>query len=81
MTLPAHDHLLDQRLSKVDRLVLFVMALDKNLEAGELLRRELDFWLGEQSPGSSAAVLPVRVAPAVHRLLILAVIAEQISIV
>ena len=57
------------------------MALDKNLESGEFLRRELDFWFGEKSSGPSAAVLTIRVAPTVHRLLILAVIAAKVSIV
>ena len=60
---------------------MFVMALDKNLESGEFLRRELDFWFGEKSSGPSAAVLTIGVAPTVHRLLILAIIAAKVSVV
>ena len=67
----------------IDQLVLFVMALNKNLEARELFRRELDLGLREKSSGSSAAVpsLSVRVASAVYGILVLAVIAARISIV
>ena len=67
----------------IDQLVLFVMALNKNLEAGELFRRELDLGLREKSSGSSAAVpgLSVRVASAVHGILVLALIAARILIV
>jgi hypothetical protein len=56
------------------------MALNKNLKAGELFRRELDLRLGEKSSGSSAAVhLPVRVASAVHRILILAAVVAVVE--
>ena len=67
----------------IDQLVLFVMALNKNLEARELFRRELDLGLREKSSGSSAAVpgLSVRVASAVHGILVLTLIAARISIV
>ena len=67
----------------IDQLVLFVMALNKNLEAGELFRRELDLGLREKSSGSSAAVpgLSVRVASAVHGILVLALIAAIMFIV
>ena len=53
-----------------------------NLKTREFLRGELDLRFGEKSSGSSAAAhLTVRVASTVHRILILAVIAERISLV
>ena len=81
----AHDHLLDQGLAEVDRLVLFIVALDEQVEAGEFFRGELDLRLGEKCSGSLAAkssgsldlaaALALRVAPAVHGVLVLAVVA------
>ena len=80
----AHDHLLDQGLAEVDRLVLFIVLLNQQVEAGELFGGELDLRLREESSCSLAtkcssstlaAALAIGVAPAVHRVLILAVVA------
>ena len=79
----AHDHLLDQGLAEVDRLVLFIVLLNQQVEAGELFGGELDLRLREESScslaakcsSSLAAALAIGVAPAVHRVLVLAVVA------
>ena len=83
----AHDHLLDQGLAEVDRLVLFIVLLNQQVEAGELFGGELDLRLREESSCSLAAkcsgsldlalaaALAIGVAPAVHRVLVLAVVA------
>ena len=79
----AHDHLLDQGLAEVDRLVLFIVLLNQQVEAGEFFGGELDLRLREESScslaakcsSSLAAALAIGVAPAVHRVLVLAVVA------
>ena len=81
----AHDHLLDQGLAEVDRLVLFIVLLNQQVEAGEFFGGELDLRLREESSCSLAAkcsgsldlaaALAIGVAPAVHRVLVLAVVA------
>ena len=57
------------------------MAFNKNLEAGEFLGSEFNFWLGEKSSRASAAALAIRVAPAVHRILTLTLVAAKVFIV
>ena len=80
----AHDHLLDQGLAEVDGLVLFIVLLNQQVEAGEFFGGELDLRLREESSCSLAAkcsgptlaaALAIGVAPAVHGVLVLAVVA------